>query len=173
MMWMAGVSPGRLFKAIIPSTVALFVFGIPAAIQQHKHSPILPSLHTPIHVDWKRVGIVGLILVLAIGTNLTVNLKFTEQADHFPFTGMVVLVAILLSILLRRPDWETLRAAFKRLHFSDLAGVRCFDDARGEVTSAILANGVGPGFSLRPIRQHSTYSIGAEAGRLRLGLSCL
>src|SRR6516165_5706797 len=59
MMWIAGISPSRVFKAIIASTVALFIFGIPAAIQQHKHSPILPGDHTHIHVDWMRVGIVG------------------------------------------------------------------------------------------------------------------
>jgi hypothetical protein len=45
MMWIAGISPARLFQAIIASTVALFIFGIPAAIQQHKHSPILKSTH--------------------------------------------------------------------------------------------------------------------------------
>ena len=113
MMWIAGISPARVFKAIIASTVALFIFGIPAAIQQHKHSPILRGAHTHTHVDWTRVGIVGLILVLAIGTNVTVNMKFTEQADHFPFIGMAVLVAIVLSIPARRPDWEVLPEAFK------------------------------------------------------------
>jgi Na+/H+ antiporter NhaD/arsenite permease-like protein len=113
MMWIAGIPPHRLFQAIIASTVALFIFGIPAAIQQHKYSPILRGVHAPIHVDWMRVGIVGLVLVLAIATNVVVNLKFTEQADHFPFIGMAVLVAILLSIPMRRPDWEVLPAAFK------------------------------------------------------------
>ena len=82
-------------------------------IQQHKHSPILRGAHSYTHVDWMRVGIVGLILVLAIGTNVTVNMKFTEQADHFPFIGMAVWVAILLSIPVRRPDWKVLPEAFK------------------------------------------------------------
>ena len=113
MMWIAGVSPARLFPAIVASTVALFIFGIPAAIQQQKHSPLLRDAHAHIHIDWVRIGIVGLTLVLAIGTNVTVNLKFTEQADHFPFVGMAVLVAILLSIPVRRPDWEAIPAAFK------------------------------------------------------------
>ena len=113
MMWIAGISPAWLFEAIIASTVALFIFGIPAAIQQHKHSPILRGAHAHTHVDWTRVGIVGLILVLAIGANVTVNMKFTERADHFPFIGMAVLVGILLSIPARRPDWEVLPEAFK------------------------------------------------------------
>jgi Na+/H+ antiporter NhaD/arsenite permease-like protein len=113
MMWIAGISPARLFQAIIASTVALFIFGIPAAIQQHKYSPMLPGVHAHVHVDWMRVGIVGLILVLAVGTNVTVNLKFAEQAYHVPFIGMAVLAAILLSVPVRRPDWEALPAAFK------------------------------------------------------------
>ena len=113
MMWIAGISPARVFAAIVASAVALFIFGIPAAIQQHKHSPILRGAHSYTHVDWMRVGIVGLILVLAIGTNVTVNMKFTEQADHFPFIGMAVWVAILLSIPVRRPDWKVLPEAFK------------------------------------------------------------
>jgi Na+/H+ antiporter NhaD/arsenite permease-like protein len=113
MMWIAGIPPAQLFHAIIGSTVALFIFGIPAAIQQHKHSPILRGTHAQIHVDWMRVGIVGLILVLAIGTNVTVNLNLIGRADHFPFIGMAVLVAILLSVPVRRPDWEVLPEAFK------------------------------------------------------------
>ena len=113
MMWIAGISPGRVFEAIIAATVALFIFGIPASIQQHKYSPILRRAHERPVVDWTRIGIVGLILVLAIATNVTVNMKFPEQADHFPFIGAAVWVAVLLSILVRRPDWEVLPEAFK------------------------------------------------------------
>lgn len=113
MIWIAGVSPARVFEAIIGSTVALFIFGIPAAIQQHKHSPILRTSYEPSPVDWARVGIVSLILLLALATNLTVNMKFAAVADHFPFIGFAVWVAILLSLPVRRPDWEALPAAFK------------------------------------------------------------
>jgi Na+/H+ antiporter NhaD/arsenite permease-like protein len=113
MMWIAGVSPTRVFEAIIGAVVALFIFGIPAAIQQHKHSPILQHAHEHTHVDWMRIGIVGLILALALGTNVIVNAKFTEYADHFPFIGAAVWLAILLSIPARRPDWEVLPGSFK------------------------------------------------------------
>src|SRR5213592_1772691 len=40
MMWIAGVAPSQVFEAISAATVALLVFGIPAAIKQHRHSPI-------------------------------------------------------------------------------------------------------------------------------------
>ena len=113
MMWIAGISPVVVFEAIIAASVALFIFGIPAAIQQQKYSPILQRTHEHTHIDWMRVGIVALILVLAIGTNVTVNMKFTHLADHFPFIGVAVWVAILLSVGLRRPDWEIVPEALK------------------------------------------------------------
>jgi Na+/H+ antiporter NhaD/arsenite permease-like protein len=113
MMWIAGISPVVVFEAIIASSVALFIFGIPAAIQQQKYSPILQRTHEHTHIDWIRVGIVGLILVLAIGTNVTVNMRFTHLADHFPFIGVAVWVAILLSVAVRRPDWEVVPEAVK------------------------------------------------------------
>jgi Na+/H+ antiporter NhaD/arsenite permease-like protein len=113
MMWIAGVSPLQVFEAIIASTVALFIFGVPAAIKQHKYSPILGHAHEHTQVDWMRIGIVGLILILALATNVIVNVKFTGQGDHFPFIGVAVWVAILLSMLARRPDWEVLPRAFR------------------------------------------------------------
>ena len=113
MMWIAGISPVVVFEAIIAASVALFIFGIPAAIQQQKYSPILQRTHEHTHVDWMRVGIVALILVLAIGTNVTVNMKFTAVADHFPFIGVAVWVAIFLSIAVRRPDWEVVPETLK------------------------------------------------------------
>jgi Na+/H+ antiporter NhaD/arsenite permease-like protein len=113
MMWIAGISPVVVFEAIIAASVALFIFGIPAAIQQQKYSPILQRTHEHTHVDWMRVGIVALILVLAIGTNVTVNMKFTHLADHFPFIGAAVWVAILLTVAVRRPDWEVVPETLK------------------------------------------------------------
>ncbi len=124
MMWIDGVSPLVVAEAIIASSVALFIFGIPAAIKQQKYSPILQHTHEHTHVDWARVGIVGLILVLAIGTNVTVNVKFPALASDFPFIGVAVWVAILLSVAVRRPDWEVLPEAAKGTIFL-LALVLC------------------------------------------------
>jgi Na+/H+ antiporter NhaD/arsenite permease-like protein len=108
MMWIDGVSPGQVFEAIIASVVALLVFGIPAAIKQHRHSPILKHAHEHVPIDWMRIGIVGLILVLALATNVTVNTKFPEYSGNFPFIGIAVWAAILISVWVRRPDWEVL-----------------------------------------------------------------
>jgi Na+/H+ antiporter NhaD/arsenite permease-like protein len=112
-MWIAGISPTQVFEAIIGAGLALIVFGVPAAIQQHKHSPILKRAHEHTQVDWKRVGIVGLILIFAVTTNIIVNIEFADQADHFPFIGVAVWAAILSSCFVRRPDWEILPETFK------------------------------------------------------------
>ena len=113
MLWISGVNPLQVFDAYVAAVVALVVCGIPASLQQHKYSPILKNSHAHTQVDWTRVGIVALILVLAIVTNVTVNVKFNALADHFPFIGVAVWVAILISLPLRRPDWEVLPAAGK------------------------------------------------------------
>ena len=108
MMWIAGVSPAKVFEAIIAASVALFIFGIPAAIKQQKYSPILEHAHEHTQVDWWRVGIVGLILVFAVATNVVVNIHFAQLANAFPFLGVAVWVAIALTVAVRRPDWELL-----------------------------------------------------------------
>ena len=113
MMWIEGVPPPVVFEAIIASSVALFIFGIPAAIVQQKYSPILQHSHEHTRVDWPRIAIVGLILLVAIATNVGVNVKFARLAQQFPFIGVAVWVAILLSVALRRPDWEVLPETLK------------------------------------------------------------
>jgi Na+/H+ antiporter NhaD/arsenite permease-like protein len=113
MMWISGVSPGQVFEAILPATVALVVFGFPAAIKQQNYSPILKRARAHAQVDWMRVGIVGLILLLALATNVIVNTNFVEQTGRFPFLGVAVWVAIIASARFRRPDWELLPGALR------------------------------------------------------------
>ena len=113
MMWLDGVSPLDVFEAYVASGVALVVFGIPAALLQHKHMAISRDFHAAHHIDWARVGIVVFMLVGAIITNVTVNLKFASAADHFPFLGAAVWVALLLAVPLRKPEWSLIPGAFK------------------------------------------------------------
>ncbi|HEY0720815.1 MAG TPA: citrate transporter, partial [Gammaproteobacteria bacterium] len=65
------------------------------------------------HIDWVRLGIVVLILLTAMGVNITINLKLPELADRFPFLGVAVWLAILISMPLRRPDWEEVSGSVK------------------------------------------------------------
>ena len=113
MMWIAGVSPFDVVEAYVAAAVAMVVFGIPAALQQHRHQPIVRNLQGTHHVDWARVGIVGFILVAAIATNVTMNLKFPEVGDRFPALGVAVWVALLLAVPLRKPEWSLLPDAAK------------------------------------------------------------
>jgi len=113
MMWIDGISPLDVVEAFVGSGVALVVFGIPAARLQHAYSPIIKGGHEHTHVDWARMGIVGLMLVFAMATNIFINAKFPEEADHFPFIGVAVWLAILLTIPVRRHDWEVLPETFK------------------------------------------------------------
>ena len=117
MLWISGVSAGEVFHAYVAALVALVVCGIPAALQQHKYSPILKNAHAHTRIDWQRLGIVLMILFFAVIANLLINLKIsaalTAMATHFPFMGVAVWLAIIISLPLRRPDWEVLPDAFK------------------------------------------------------------
>ncbi|HEX5803180.1 MAG TPA: citrate transporter, partial [Azospira sp.] len=124
MIWISGVSPLYVLEAYIASSVALVVFGIPAALAQHRYAQIVRSANETHHVDWARVGIVIFILVAAIITNVTINLKFASAADHFPFLGVAVVLAILAMTPIRKPEWSLLPGAAKGSIFL-LALVTC------------------------------------------------
>jgi hypothetical protein len=53
------------------------------------------------------------MLVFAVATNITINVRFPALADHFPFIGVAVWVAIILTIPVRRHDWEVLPETVK------------------------------------------------------------
>lgn len=113
MMWIDGVSPLDVTHAYVAAIVALLIPGVIAAKQQHAFSPIIKGSHTHTRVDWGRIGIVLTILFSAMVTNLVVNMDFPDVADHFPFIGIAVWAAILLTLGIRRPDWEVLPETFK------------------------------------------------------------
>ena len=113
MMWIDGVSPLDVVHAYVAAGVALCITAYFGAKQQHAYSPIIKSSHAHAKVDKARIGIVALILVFAIVTNIVINVEFAALADHFPFIGVAVWAAILLSIPVRRPDWEVLPENFK------------------------------------------------------------
>lgn len=113
MMWIDGVSPLVVLDAYVAAVVALVIVAYFAAKQQHAYSPIIHHAHQHTHIDWGRIFIVGLMLVFAVGTNITVNLKFPELAEHFPFIGVAVWLAILLTIKVRRHDWELMPETIK------------------------------------------------------------
>ncbi|MBF0127732.1 MAG: citrate transporter [Magnetococcales bacterium] len=124
MMWIAGVSPVDVLHAYVASVVALVIFGIPASMQQAKHAELVVNAGHDGHYDKARVGIVFFILIAAIVTNVTINLRFAHLADSFPFIGVAVWVALLVSAPLRAPNWGLLPETAKGSLFL-LALVTC------------------------------------------------
>ncbi|HWP94491.1 MAG TPA: citrate transporter [Gammaproteobacteria bacterium] len=113
MMWVSGIAPLDVAHAYVGAAVALMVFGIPAALQQQRYSPILKHAHEHTHVDRIRVGIVAAILITVIVVNIGVNVFYPWLADHVPYFGITVWLVILASLPLRRPDWEAVGQSVK------------------------------------------------------------
>ena len=108
MMWIAGVAPIHVLDAYVAALPALLFFGVIAARQQHAYQPITKDAPAGVTVEWTRVAIVAFILVMAVASNVYFNLRHPEVLEHFPVIGAAVWVAVLLSALLRRPDWRLL-----------------------------------------------------------------
>ena len=113
MMWIDGVNPLDVVEAYVAASVAMVIFGIPAALQQHAYSPITKDAAPGIRIDWTRVGVVALILAAAIAANVIINTRYPQLGDKFPFIGAAVWIAILVAAPLRKPEWRLLPGAFK------------------------------------------------------------
>jgi Na+/H+ antiporter NhaD/arsenite permease-like protein len=113
MMWIDGISPLVVVEAYVAAAVALVIFGIPAALQQHRHSPIIKNPRRGLNIEWTRVGIVAAILIAAILANVIANVRFPALLDMIPVIGLAVWAVILVTSPLRRPDWEIMPETFK------------------------------------------------------------
>jgi Na+/H+ antiporter NhaD/arsenite permease-like protein len=102
LMWIDGVSPLDVVHALPGSLGAFLVFGFIGAYQQHHHQAILSDVNPATRVDYGKLFIVFLILVLAIVTN---------WAMDFPAVG--VWVAIFLGAMLRKTPWSELHKAWQ------------------------------------------------------------
>jgi Na+/H+ antiporter NhaD/arsenite permease-like protein len=117
MMWIRGVHPLDVLHAYIAAVVALLVFGVPAALQQQRHAPIVKHASHRVHLDRARLGIVGLVLAAAIATNVTVNMRWPERSGDFPYIGAAVWVMLVATALWRRPAFELLPEALRSSTF--------------------------------------------------------
>ncbi|MSP95793.1 MAG: citrate transporter [Betaproteobacteria bacterium] len=113
MMWIDGVDPLDVLEAFVGAGVAMVIFGIPAALQQHRYSPITKDSPVGVSVDGVRLVIVAFILASAIAANVIVNVWYGHLSDSFPFIGAGVWAAILIAAIWRQPDWKLLPGAFK------------------------------------------------------------
>ncbi len=101
LMWIDGVSPFNVIHAYVAAVAALIIFGVIAARQQDKYQPIVKDAPFNSTIEWNRLLVVGLILVLAIVTNYFLD---------FPALG--VWIAILLGSLFVKTPWYELKHAF-------------------------------------------------------------
>jgi Na+/H+ antiporter NhaD/arsenite permease-like protein len=113
MMWIDGVSPLHVVEAYVAAVPALLIFGIPAALLQHRYSPIVKEPPRGLHIEWMYVVIVALILIAAILSNVIANLRFPALLDMIPVIGLAVWAVILATAPVRQPDWKIMPETFK------------------------------------------------------------
>src|SRR4051812_24126317 len=113
MMWIAGVAPGQVFEAYAGALAATLVYGVAAARQQQAWQPIMKDNPVGVRLDFRRLVIVALILLSAIGTNIYLNLHNPELLEHWPLIGLSVWVALLATAGWRPPTWSLLPAALR------------------------------------------------------------
>ncbi|WAS89609.1 hypothetical protein [Nannocystis punicea] len=111
MMWLDGVSPLAVLRAIVASAVALLICGLLGALQQTRVQAIAPKIGQTRAIDRVQLMIVVLILAGAIGANFLFTGPWAGFFAGGPWYG--VWAAILLGALLRRPAWGELPGAAK------------------------------------------------------------
>jgi Na+/H+ antiporter NhaD/arsenite permease-like protein len=113
MMWIDGISPLTVVTAYVAAVAGFLIYGIPAALQQHRHSPIVKDAPRGLQIEWTHVLIVAAILIIAILSNVIANLRFPAVLEVAPVIGLAVWIVILATAPLRRPDWEIMPETFK------------------------------------------------------------
>src|SRR5215217_4413014 len=88
MMWIDGVSPLSVLEAYVAAFSAMAVFGVPAAIQQQRFSPITKHPPSGLRIEWMHAAIVALILIVAILANVIANVKYPALLDLIPVIGL-------------------------------------------------------------------------------------
>ena len=113
MMWIAGANPLWVLEAYVGGVVALAIFGVIAARQQHAYQSIQKDDTPNAPIDGPRLAIVAFVLLAAIGANVWCNLNAPAFLERFPVIGTTVVLALLVSTPLRAPQWGLLPGAFK------------------------------------------------------------
>lgn len=100
LMWIDGVSQLNVLHAYIAAMVSLVIFGVIASKQQDKYQRIVKDGPRNVQVEWKKIGVVGLILLMAVATNYLLD---------FPALG--VWAAILIGALVVKTPWREINHA--------------------------------------------------------------
>jgi Na+/H+ antiporter NhaD/arsenite permease-like protein len=113
MLWIAGVQPRQVFEAYAGAGTALLFFGVVAARQQQAWQPIMKDNPKDVRLDFGRLVVVVVMLAAAIVTNISLNLHHPELLEQWPFIGLSVWVALLVTTPLRKPTWGLLPTALR------------------------------------------------------------
>ena len=172
MMWIDGVDRRcRCSKPTSPPASAMVIFGIPAAMQQQRYSPIVT----------RRAGRRRHRLGARVHRRADPGRRDRRQRRRQRPLQRYRRTAFRSSA---PPSgsrcWSACRCGARRgascparSSGSDLpavAGARRIDDAGAQAAGRIVAGRAGTGLRVGGVRQHSADRAGAEAGRLRLGL---
>jgi Na+/H+ antiporter NhaD/arsenite permease-like protein len=112
LMWLHGISPVRVLPAYIAAFPALAVVAPLGAWAQHRYQPVLAHDEPGHPLQWRRIGIVAIILVAAVAANVTANL-LSEGEELAPWLGLALWAAILATSRISPPDWKVAQPAAK------------------------------------------------------------
>lgn len=101
MMWIEGVPAAHVLKAYYAVVPALFLFGIPAAILQQRHQPIMKDKPQGVKINYTKLLVVVMILAGAILTNI-----------YWEMPAAGVWIAIGLGVLFTKTDFKVTIEAF-------------------------------------------------------------
>lgn len=134
MMWIDGVNPADVLHAYVAAIPALFIFGIFAAVAQHKYNPMIEGeYHTP-DIDYKKLLVCFFILIGAVIANF--------QLD-FPAAG--VWAAIIIGAIITKIEWGEIRKSIPGSAF---------------LLSLVLCASMMPVEKLPPASWHSAFALG-------------
>ena len=93
------------YLAAVPAFAIVAPLG---ALAQHRFQPILAHDQPGHSLEWSRIWIVAAILLTAVSANVLAN-ALSEGEETAPWLGMALWVAILVTSLVRKPDWSVIR----------------------------------------------------------------
>ena len=107
-MWLHAISPITVLPAYLAAVPAFAIVAPLGALAQHRFQPILAHDQPGDSLEWSRIWIVAAILLTAVSANVLAN-ALSEGEETAPWLGMALWVAILVTSLVRKPDWSVIR----------------------------------------------------------------
>jgi Na+/H+ antiporter NhaD/arsenite permease-like protein len=112
-MWLHDISPLTVLPAYLGAAAAFIIIAPFAALAQHRHRPIMAHNQPGHPLEWRRIWIVAFILACAVGANVLANALSEGGEETAPWLGMALWAAILVTSLIARPNWSSLRHGTK------------------------------------------------------------